>query len=79
MRHYQELAPKVAMDRVEILSLAARSTTTAGVFDNCLKVRETTPLETFARETKVYARRIGIIKDGSLKLVSHKAVPVARR
>jgi hypothetical protein len=79
MRHYQELAPKVAMDRVEIVSLGARSTTPAGVFDNCLKVRETTPLEPLARETKVYARGIGIVEDGSLKLVSHKVVPVARR
>jgi hypothetical protein len=76
MRHYQELAPKVAMDRVEIVSISARSTTPAGVFDNCLKARETTPLETFARETKVYARGIGIVEDGSLKLVSHKVVPV---
>src|SRR6266542_2320790 len=74
LRHYQELAPKVAMDRVEIVSLTERSTTPAGVFENCLKMRETTPLELFARDTKVYARGIGIVEDGSLKLVSHKYV-----
>jgi hypothetical protein len=78
-RHYQELAPKVAMDRVEIVSTTARSTTPAGVFENCLKMRETTPLELFARDTKVYARGIGIVEDGPLKLVSHKYVPDTSR
>jgi hypothetical protein len=74
LRHYQELAPGVAMDRVEIVSLTERSTTPAGVFENCLKTRETTPLERFARDTKVYARGVGIVEDGPLKLVSHKYV-----
>jgi len=62
------------MDRVEIVSLTGRSTTPAGVFENCLKTRETTPLERFARDTKVYARGVGIVEDGPLKLVSHKYV-----
>ena len=66
-RHF---APKVAMDRAEIVSLSERSTTPAGVFENCLKVQETTPLE-LSRDT-VYARGIGIVEDGPLKLVSHK-------
>jgi hypothetical protein len=77
LRHYQELAPKVAMDRVEIVSLTERSTTPAGVFEHCLKMRETTPLEAFARDTKVYARDIGIVEDGPLKLVSHRYVEIA--
>jgi hypothetical protein len=77
LRHYQELAPKVAMDRVEIVSLTERSTTPAGVFENCLKMLETTPLEAFARDTKIYARGIGIVEDGPLKLVSHKYVDTA--
>ena len=75
LRHYQELAPKVAMDRVEITSISETSTTPAGVFDRCLKVKETTPLERFARDYKVYAPGIGIVEDGPLKLVSHKFVP----
>jgi hypothetical protein len=74
LRHYQELAPKVAMDRVEIVSVTGRSTTPAGLFENCLKMRETTPLEPFVRDTKVYAPGIGIVEDGPLKLVSHKYV-----
>jgi len=77
LRYYQELAPRVAMDRVEIVSLTERSTTSAGVFENCLKMKETTPLEVFARATKVYAPGIGIVEDGPLKLVSHGTVQKA--
>jgi hypothetical protein len=74
LRHYQELAPRVAMDRVEIVSITERMTTAAGTFDRCLKVKETTPLEMLARDYKVYAPGIGIIEDGPAKLVSHKYV-----
>jgi hypothetical protein len=79
LRHYQELAPKVAMDRVEIVSVSERVTTAAGVFDRCLKVKETTPLEMLARDYKVYAPGIGIIEDGPAKLVSHKYLQNAAR
>lgn len=70
-RYYQEIAPKVAMDRAEVVSLSARVTTPAGVFTNCLKTEETTPLEPGAQEAKYYARGIGLVQDGSLKLVRH--------
>jgi hypothetical protein len=70
-RYYQEIAPRVAMDRAEVVSLSARVTTPAGVFTNCLKTEETTPLERGAQEAKYYARGIGLVQDGSLKLVRH--------
>jgi hypothetical protein len=79
LRHYQELAPKVAMDRVEIVSLTERVTTPAGVFDGCLKMKETTPLERFARDYKIYAPGIGIVQDGAARLVSHKYIQNAAR
>ena len=44
-RHYQEIAPGVAMDRAEIVSVSETVKTPAGEFNNCLKVEETTPLE----------------------------------
>ena len=75
LRYYQELAPRVAMDRAEIVSLTERVTTAAGVFDRCLKTKETTTLEMFAREYKLYAPGVGLIKDGSLELTSHQYVP----
>ena len=78
-RFYQELAPKVAMDRIEIISVSEKSTTPAGVFERCVKARETTPLERFVRDYKVYAPGIGMVEDGPLKLVSHKYVQPASR
>jgi len=70
-RYYQEIAPKVAMDRAEIVSSTEPVTTPAGTFTGCVKIEETTPLEPGAREYKYYARGIGLIKDGSLSLVKY--------
>ena len=69
-RHYQEIAPRVAMDRAEIVSTSAMVQTPAGEFKNCLKVEETTPLEPGKKEYKYYAPGVGLVQDGSLKLVS---------
>ncbi|MBI2899921.1 MAG: hypothetical protein HYY17_07035 [Planctomycetes bacterium] len=69
-RHYQEVAPGVAMDRAEIVSVSEKFECPAGRFDNVLKVLETTPLEK-GREYKLYARGVGLLQDGSLKLVRY--------
>jgi len=68
-RYYQELAPKVAMDRATIVGIDETVETPAGVFRGCLKVKETTPLERFVTEYKYYAPGIGLVRDGALKLV----------
>src|SRR5262249_60042377 len=65
-RFYQEMAPLVAMDRVEVLSDAEVLATPAGQFSDCVKTEETTPLEPNAKEYKVFAKGIGIIQDGEL-------------
>ena len=70
-RYFQEIAPKVAMDRAEIVSLSAALKTPAGDFTNCLKIDETTPLEPLVKESKTYARGVGLIQDGSLKLTKY--------
>lgn len=70
-RFYQEYAPKAAMDRAEIVSLGATVKTPAGEFKDCLKVEETTPLEPKTKEYKYYARGVGLVQDGDLKLVKH--------
>ena len=70
-RFYQEIAPGVAMDRAEIVSLEATLKTPAGEFKGCLKVAETNPLESGGKEYKLYAPGIGLIKDGPLLLVEH--------
>jgi hypothetical protein len=70
-KYYQEIAPGVAMDRAEILSMNEIVTTPAGEFKDVLKIAETTPLEPGVREYKYYARGIGLIQDGSLKLTKY--------
>jgi hypothetical protein len=70
-RFYQEVAPGVAMDRAEVVSVVETLKTPAGEFKSCLKFVETTPLEPFARESKIYAPGVGLIKDGSLILVEY--------
>ena len=45
--------------------------TPAGEFRNCLKTRETTPLEPDANDYKIYARGVGMISDGGLLISKH--------
>lgn len=68
-RYFQEVAPRVALDRAEIVSLSEVVQTPVGRFENCLRTKETTPLEPDVRESKSYAPGIGLIRDGVLKLV----------
>ena len=65
---YQEIAPKIAMDRVEVLSTDDTVRTPAGVFEHCIHLRETTPLERDVSH-KYYAPGIGIIKDDEFELI----------
>jgi hypothetical protein len=77
-RFYQEIAPNVAMDRVEIQSDNDTLKTPAGDFHDCLKTEETTPLEAGVKEYKIYAKGIGIIKDGSLLLTKYGKVSLKK-
>lgn len=69
-RYCQERAPKIAMDRAENVAITETVKTAAGVFKNCLKTKETTPIEP-GTEYKLYAPDIGLVQDGKLKLVKH--------
>jgi hypothetical protein len=69
-RYQQEVAPKVAMDRAEIVSLSETLQTPAGKFEKCLKAEETSALER-GTEHKLYAPSIGLIVDGDLKLTRY--------
>ena len=70
-RYYQEIAEGVAMDRAEVMSVTDTLKTPAGAFTNVLRTTESTPLELASKETKCYAPGIGLIQDGSLKLVKY--------
>jgi len=77
-KFYQEVAPGVAMDRAEVVSLNETLATQAGEFREVLKILETTPLEPGAAEAKYYARGVGLLQDGSLKLVKYGKKAEAR-
>ncbi len=68
-KFYQEVAPKVAMDRVEVVSVEEQVETPAGTFEKCLHLRETTPLEKDVSH-KWYAPGAGLVKDDELVLES---------
>lgn len=71
MKYYQEVAPGVAMDRAEIVSLTETCRTRAGTFKNCMKVRETSAIDRSAQEFKYHAPGIGLVRDEDLQLVRH--------
>jgi hypothetical protein len=73
-KYYQEIAPGVAMDRAEIVSVMETLQTPAGIFKNCLKTQETTALELGSKEYKIYAPGIGLIKDAELLLTKSSKV-----
>lgn len=66
-KFYQELAPGVAMDRCEILSVSDEITTRAGKFKNVLKVRDSSAIEK-GSEIKYYAPGVGLVKEKDLEL-----------
>jgi hypothetical protein len=68
---YQEVAPGIAMDRAEIVSVSEALQTPAGKFQNCMKTEETAPLEPKNKEYKLYAPGVGLVRDGELLLISY--------
>ncbi len=76
--YYQEVVPNVAMDRATIMSTTEIVKTPAGEFTNCLKMKETTPLERLT-EYKYYAPGIGMVSDGKMSLVNAGKVDLKAR
>jgi len=71
MKYYQEIAPGIAQDRAEVVSISEKLQTQAGQFINVLKIRETTPLEPGMTEYKFFASDIGLVQDENLKLAQY--------
>lgn len=67
-RYYQEIAPKIALDKAETINVDEEVKLPAGSFKNCLQTEETTELEPGLKETKKYAPGVGQVQDGTLKL-----------
>jgi len=60
----------VALDRAEHLNDSTTVVTPAGTFESCLTVAESSPLEPGHISLKHYARWVGLIHDGALKLAA---------
>jgi hypothetical protein len=73
-KYYQEIAPGMAMDRAEVISVDETFETPAGTFSNCLKTQEGTALNLTEREFKTYAPGIGLIQDENLRLTEYGVV-----
>lgn len=71
MKYYQEVAPKVAMDRAEVMSLTETLKLPVGDTKNVMKTFETSAVEPGAKEYKYYARGIGLVKDEDMLLTRH--------
>jgi hypothetical protein len=69
-RYFQEVAPGVAQDRAEHVETGVEINVPAGVFEDCVEVTETTPLNPEEESTKVYCRDIGLVIDGDLELAA---------
>jgi hypothetical protein len=71
MKYYHEVAPGLAEDRAEVLSISETVTVPAGTFANVLRTREDNPLDPGAVDEKLFAPGVGFIQEGSLRLVSY--------
>lgn len=67
-RFYQEQAPGAGMDRAETAAVGETVTTPAGTFRDCVRMRETSPLEK-GSEQKWYAPDVGLVKESEFDLV----------
>lgn len=67
-RYFQEVAPDVALDRAETVSVTETLTTPAGSFQNVLKTKETSALSK-GKEFKLYAPDVGLVRDAELDIV----------
>ena len=67
-RYFQEIAPKVALDRAEHVEMGLKVKTEAGTFNGCVRIVETTPLEPGESE-KIYCPGVGLVFDNDLELV----------
>ncbi len=70
-RYYQEIAPDVALDKAEIVSMNQTVSVPAGSFRDVIKMTETNDLEPGIQEDNLHALGIGQVIDNELELVRY--------
>ena len=78
-RHFQEVAPGVALDRAEVISVGGSHTVPAGTFTDVLRVVDSNALSPGggSGDLKIYAPGVGLIVDEALELVEVRPAPCA--
>lgn len=71
MKHYQEIAPSVAEDRIEVVSVSVAFQKQVGKFTDCLITLESSKIQPLAIEYKTDCPGIGIVQDQSLSLFEY--------
>ncbi len=69
-RFFTELAPGIALDFSEVVSLDTALTVPFGAFTDVLYIEEGSAVEPDAISLKYYAPGVGLVKDGELELVA---------
>lgn len=68
-QYLQEVAPEVAMDRARHIEMNLSVSVQAGEFDDCVAVKETSPLDAGAKSFKIYCPGVGLVIDDVAELV----------
>lgn len=76
-RYFQEIAPGVALDRAEHVAMGLILETEAGTFEDCVEVRETTPLEPRSESVKIYCPGVGLVVDNGIALAEFDVAGLA--
>jgi hypothetical protein len=66
--YQQEVAPGIAMDRAEIISIGEPYTVPFAMYADTLSTVESSPLDAGATSEKTYARDVGLIFDSGIEL-----------
>jgi hypothetical protein len=70
MTFQQEVAPGIAEDEATIVRSGSTVRVPAGTFTDTITVRDFNPLDG-SKGTKVYARHVGLVRDGPLDLIRY--------
>lgn len=74
-RYFQEIAPDVALDRAENEEMDLDVEVPAGLFERCVLVVETSPLEPDDESEKMYCPGVGLVFDDDAELVDYSMAP----
>lgn len=80
--YQQELAPGIAEDRIDIVSVSDTVTTPDGTYSNCVQTRDYTPLEPDLEEFKWHCPGVGLAREvgpgSEILLQSVESLPAAQ-